>query len=114
MEAKVKFMPSDLSCIFLWQTFSLSLVSLFHVTAGDPWPEEPALMDEDGTVNWRVCMFHMSYEISVNWVILQARKRLAAFGDRSTTIFIQVLKRLCSAGQRRGAPRQLYRLVIAD
>jgi hypothetical protein len=48
-------------------------VTLFHITAGDPWPEEPSLYDEDGTVNWKVAAFHMGYEISVDWVILQVR-----------------------------------------
>jgi hypothetical protein len=46
-------------------------VTLFHITAGDPWPEEPALLDKDGTVNWKVATFHMAYEISVGWVVLQ-------------------------------------------
>jgi hypothetical protein len=55
------------------KTFSLALVTLFHITAGEPWPEEPSLFDEDGTVNWKVCSFHMAYELTVNWVILQAR-----------------------------------------
>ena len=55
------------------QAFSLAFVTLFHITAGDPWPEEPALYDKDGTVNWKVGAFHIMYEISVNWVILQAR-----------------------------------------
>ena len=48
-------------------------MTLFHITAGEPWPEEPPLFDEDGTVDWEVCSFHMAYEITVNWVILQAR-----------------------------------------
>lgn len=59
------------------QAFSLAFVTLFHITAGDPWPEEPALYDQDGTVNWKVGGFHIAYEISVNWVILQARVSLA-------------------------------------
>ena len=46
-------------------------MTLFHITAGDPWPLEPALYDKDGTVNWKVGAFHMAYEISVGWVILQ-------------------------------------------
>ena len=48
-------------------------MTLFHITAGEPWPEDPPLFDEDGTVDWKVCSYHMAYEISVNWVILQAR-----------------------------------------
>jgi hypothetical protein len=48
-------------------------MTLFHITAGDPWPEEPSLYDEDGTVNWRVGLFHLAYEISVGWVILQVQ-----------------------------------------
>jgi hypothetical protein len=55
----------------VWQTFSLALVTLFHITAGDPWPEEPSLLEEDGTVDWKVCCFQMAYEISVDWVVLQ-------------------------------------------
>ena len=51
-------------------------MTLFHITAGDPWPEEPSLYDEDGTVNWKVAVFHMGYEISVDWVILQVRHML--------------------------------------
>jgi hypothetical protein len=46
-------------------------MTLFHITAGDPWPLEPVLYDKDGTVNWKVGAFHMAYEISVGWVILQ-------------------------------------------
>ncbi len=46
-------------------------MTLFHITAGDPWPEKPALYDKDGTVSWKVGLFHMAYEISVGWVILQ-------------------------------------------
>ncbi len=60
----------------IWQAFSLAFVTLFHITAGDPWPEEPALYDKDGTVNWKVGVFHMAYEISVGWVILQVGTHL--------------------------------------
>ncbi len=52
-------------------------MTLFHITAGDPWPEEPALYDEDGTVNWKVGAFHLAYEISVGWVILQVLRLFA-------------------------------------
>ena len=49
-------------------------MTLFKVTAGDPWPEGPPLFDEeDGTVAWKVAAFHISYEVSVGWVILQVR-----------------------------------------
>ncbi len=46
-------------------------MTLFHITAGDPWPEDPALFEEHGLVIWKVAIFHMAYEISVGWVILQ-------------------------------------------
>ncbi len=59
--------------------FSKSFVTLFHVTAGDPWPEHPSLLQDDGTVDWAVAGFHMAYNISVDWVILEAR---AARGAR--------------------------------
>jgi hypothetical protein len=56
------------------QFFSTAFVSLFKVTAGDPWPADPPLFDaEDGTVNWRVAALHISFEVSVVWVILQVR-----------------------------------------
>jgi hypothetical protein len=55
------------------QYFSTAFVTLFHITAGDPWPEDPQLYEENGLVIWKVAIFHMAYEISVGWVILQVR-----------------------------------------
>ncbi len=55
------------------QAFSLAFITMFRITAGDQWPDEPSLYDNDGTVNWKVGTFQMAYEISVKWVILQER-----------------------------------------
>jgi hypothetical protein len=64
---------SDIPRACVRQTFSLAFMTLFHITAGEPWPEEPSLFEEDGSLNWTVCSFHIVYELSVDWVILQAR-----------------------------------------
>jgi hypothetical protein len=55
------------------QVFSTAFITLFHITAGDPWPEDPQLYNENGFVIWKVAIFHMTYEICVGWVILQVR-----------------------------------------
>ncbi len=66
------FSGRDTPALFA-QFFSTAFVTLFHITAGDPWPEDPQLYEENGLVIWRVAIFHMAYEISVGWVILQVR-----------------------------------------
>ncbi len=91
----------QLICHASVQTFSLALVTLFHITAGEPWPEEPLLLDENRTVNWKVCSFHMAYEITVNWVILQVRKIPAHI--EHIVITEQDIKLGCS--QRESAPQ---------
>ncbi len=65
------------------QFFSTAFVTLFHITAGDPWPEDPPLFEESGLVIWKVAIFHMTYEISVGWVILQVRA-LSSSSNHST------------------------------
>ena len=62
--------------------FDTAFVTLFHVTAGDPWPEELPTVREDGSTDWAVAGFMLSFTIIVIWVILQARRPVAAGVER--------------------------------
>ena len=46
--------PGHVTMAWPGQVFSKSFVTLFHVTAGDPWPETPSRLREDGKVDWKV------------------------------------------------------------
>jgi hypothetical protein len=95
---------------FAWQVFSLAMMTLFHVTAGGLWPEEPALYEEDGTVNWRVGLFQIGYEISVGWVILQVKV------DPTVALHLLWTKPycMCAAGECGCAARQLHQRIVPD
>ena len=52
--------------------FGRAFVTLFRVTAGDPWPESDLpLLGENGNMNSGTVMFMMSYIVLVNWIFLQ-------------------------------------------
>ena len=52
--------------------FDTAFVTLFHVTAGEPWPDELLMIREDGTTDWVVAGYELCFTIIVIWVILQA------------------------------------------
>ena len=54
------------------QVFDTAFVTLFHVTAGEPWPDELLMIREDGTTDWVVAGYELCFTIIVIWVILQA------------------------------------------
>eukprot|EP00292_Cryptomonas_paramecium_P000167 CAMPEP_0113678112 /NCGR_PEP_ID=MMETSP0038_2-20120614/9720_1 /TAXON_ID=2898 /ORGANISM="Cryptomonas paramecium" /LENGTH=379 /DNA_ID=CAMNT_0000595621 /DNA_START=655 /DNA_END=1791 /DNA_ORIENTATION=- /assembly_acc=CAM_ASM_000170 len=51
--------------------FDRALVTLFKVTSGDPWPDEPRIQKEDGRVDYSVVGFQFAYTVVVLWVIVQ-------------------------------------------
>jgi hypothetical protein len=55
--------------------FDAAFLTLFLVTAGDPWPEALPLHNEDGTANWVAGGFVAGFTIVVVWVVLQVRRK---------------------------------------
>ena len=52
--------------------FGRGFVSLFRVTAGDPWPDDALpLVGENGDMNIGTVGFMVSYIVLVNWTFLQ-------------------------------------------
>ena len=52
--------------------FDQALLTLFRVTAGMGWIDQTLpMMDADGTVDWRVTAFVVTYVIVTNWTLLQ-------------------------------------------
>ena len=54
--------------------FDKALITLFYVTGGDPWPEALPRVNEDGTANWVVAGFVMTFTIMVVWIILEVKE----------------------------------------
>ena len=52
-------------------TFDAAFLSLFYVTGGDPWPDSLPKFNEDGSANWTVAAFIITYTLIEIWVILQ-------------------------------------------
>ena len=51
--------------------FDVALLTLFYVTAGEPWPEDLPVHHEDGSANWIAGAFTMAFTIVVHWVVLE-------------------------------------------
>ena len=55
--------------------FDLAFVTMFRIAGGEPWPWDslPA-QNADGSTNYGVICFFVSYIVLVNWTLLQVRK----------------------------------------
>ena len=67
--------------------FDLAFITMFRVAGGEPWPWEtlPA-KESDGTTNFGVIFFFISYVVLVNWTLLQvhvARSEIMSRNDFS-------------------------------
>mmetsp|Transcript_52853 Transcript_52853/g.139104 ORF Transcript_52853/g.139104 Transcript_52853/m.139104 type:complete len:648 (+) Transcript_52853:92-2035(+) len=51
--------------------FDVAFVTLFFVTAGEPWPDEVRELTEDGKVRWSMMSFCFIYTIGTFWIFLQ-------------------------------------------
>mmetsp|Transcript_49787 Transcript_49787/g.130995 ORF Transcript_49787/g.130995 Transcript_49787/m.130995 type:complete len:431 (+) Transcript_49787:34-1326(+) len=51
--------------------FDLAFVTLFFVTAGEPWPESVRELTEDGRVHWPMMTFCFVYTVATYWIFLQ-------------------------------------------
>ncbi len=70
--------------------FSLSMVSMFRVTAGMGWTEGLPAISPDGNINWGAFVFLTSYIVIVNWTLLQV-SHPPPFPTQATRIEIRVL-----------------------
>jgi hypothetical protein len=48
-----------------------ALISMFKLTCGDAWVDELPSTNEDGSTNYAVAFFIMSYIVIAVWTILQ-------------------------------------------
>jgi len=51
--------------------FDTAFVTLFFVTAGEPWPEQIRELTEEGNVRWSMMGFCFVYTIGTYWIFLQ-------------------------------------------
>ena len=67
--------------------FDVAFLTLFHVGAGEPWPDELPWINSDGSANWAVGGFSLTFTIIVHFVVLEvccvrARARLFFLATR--------------------------------
>jgi hypothetical protein len=51
-----------------------ALITMFKLTCGDSWVDELPSTNEDGSTNYGVALFIMSYIVVAVWTILQVSK----------------------------------------
>ena len=51
--------------------FDVAFLTLFHVGAGEPWPDELPWINSDGSANWAVGGFSLTFTIIVHFVVLE-------------------------------------------
>ena len=42
---------------------------MFRVASGDPWPDSLPILDEDGSIDYRTCLYMCSFVIVIGWVL---------------------------------------------
>ena len=53
---------------------------MFRIASGDPWPDSLPILDEDGSIDYRTCLFMCSFVVVVCWVRRGAVGALSAPG----------------------------------
>ena len=51
--------------------FDVAFLTLFHVTAGEPWPEDLPRLNSDGSANWTTGGFTLAFTIIVHLIVLE-------------------------------------------
>ena len=41
---------------------------MFRIASGDPWPDSLPILDENGSIDYRTCLYMCSFIIIVCWV----------------------------------------------
>ena len=51
--------------------FDVAFLTLFYVTAGEPWPDELQRLNSDGSANWVTGGFTLAFTIVVHLIVLE-------------------------------------------
>jgi hypothetical protein len=54
-----------------FEVFDKAFITLFFVTAGDPWPETLPKLREDGSADWVTASYVIIFTVIVVWIFVE-------------------------------------------
>ena len=54
-----------------FEVFDKAFITLFFVTAGDPWPETLPKLREDGSADWVTAGYVIIFTVTVVWIFVE-------------------------------------------
>ena len=91
-------------CMTLYQNYSHYCLINNNVTPGEPWPSDLPTLNSDGTANWVVGGYTVSFTVIVHWVILEVHAHARA---RESDV---ERKNSCDRGRGREGERERFRV----
>jgi hypothetical protein len=78
-----------------FEVFDKAFITLFFVTAGDPWPESLPKLREDGSADWVTAGYVIIFTVTVVWIFVEVERPPQAplltqrFERRGVRVFVR-------------------------